>query len=144
MLYEHGFSSSAVSRSTDDGLRLFDCRVTNAVKCLPPNNRPVASEINNCSDYLERELRHPRVVLALGGVAHKAVVRALGLRQADFRFGHGAVHALADGRVIVDSYHCSRYNLNTRRLSESMFADVFSRARHFLASDGLPVGASAP
>ena len=131
-LYEYGFSSRPVSESADDGLELIDCRITNSVKCLPPENKPVGSEIANCNTYLTHELELlpvPEVVLALGGVGHKALIRALGLRQADYPFGHGAEHTI-DGRfLLLDSYHCSRYNTNTGRLTSAMFREVFARAR---------------
>lgn len=134
MLHRFGFSSAPESVSADDGLTLTDCRITNAVKCLPPGNKPVGAEINTCNSYLANELsglpEHP-VILALGGIAHRAVVKALGLRQAEFAFGHGAVHR-ADAFTLLDSYHCSRYNTNTGRLTEDMFADVFRTARQLL------------
>lgn len=134
-LYEYGFSSRPVSESADDGLELIDCRITNSVKCLPPDNKPVGSEVANCNSWLASELEllpNPEVVLALGGVGHKALIRALGLRQADYPFGHGAEHTV-DGRfALLDSYHCSRYNTNTGRLTGAMFRDVFARARELL------------
>jgi uracil-DNA glycosylase family 4 len=127
-LYDYGFSSQPVSVA-GDGLVLYDCRITNAVKCLPPGNRPVAREVNNCNEFLQTELERARVLIALGGLAHKAVVRALSLRQSDYRFGHDAEHRLPGERVLIDSYHCSRYNTNTGRLTSAMFAAVFERAR---------------
>ncbi len=134
-LYEYGFSSGPVSESADDGLQLIDCRITNSVKCLPPENKPIGSEVANCNAYLVNELEllpNPEVVLALGGVGHKALIRALGLRQADYPFGHGAEHRI-DGRFLVrDCYHCSRYNTNTSRLTGAMFREVFARARELL------------
>lgn len=128
-LYDFGFSSAPASVSADDGLVLHDARVTNAVKCLPPENRPVAAEVNRCGGFLRDELERARVLLILGGVAHKAVIRALGLKQKDYPFGHDVAHRLADGRVLIDSYHCSRYNRNTGRLTPAMLAAVFARAR---------------
>jgi uracil-DNA glycosylase family 4 len=133
-LHAHGFSSRPTSASADDGLQLRDCRITNAVKCLPPQNKPVGAEVNACNAFLAAELTDladTAVVLALGGVAHKAVVAALGLRQKDFPFGHAAEHAV--GRLrLIDSYHCSRYNTQTGRLTEGMFDRVFARARALL------------
>lgn len=137
-LYDFGFSSAPESRSADDGLVLHECRITNAVKCLPPENKPVADEVNNCNGFLGEELRFAHVLLALGGVAHKAVIRSLQLRQKDYPFGHDAEHALPDGRILVDSYHCSRYNTNTGRLTPDMFAAVFQRLTERLADAGLP------
>lgn len=131
-LHRFGFASAAESRHADDGLQLIDCRITNAVKCLPPQNKPVGAEVNACNDFLGPELAGARVILALGGVAHRATVRALGLRQRDVPFGHGAEHRLARGRYLLDSYHCSRYNTQTRRLTPAMFEGVFERARALL------------
>lgn len=137
-LHAHGFASAPRSLGPGDGLALRDCRVTNAVRCLPPGNRPVAAEINQCNDFLAAEMQQPRVLLALGGLAHKAVIRALGLRQARHPFGHAAEYPLPDGRVLLDSYHCGRYNTNTGRLTPAMFAAVFARARWWVGGRGLP------
>jgi len=104
------------------------------VKCLPPDNKPVGAEINTCNRFLAAELATlpaGAVVLALGGIAHRAIIKAVGGRQADFKFAHGAVHALSGFRLL-DSYHCSRYNTNTGRLTEAMFAEVFDQARLML------------
>ncbi len=134
-LHRHGFASRPESLAADDGLQLIDCRITNAVKCLPPQNKPVGAEINACRDFLAVELAGlpaGAVVLALGSIAHKSVVAACGLRQKDCVFAHGAEHALPGGRVLLDSYHCSRYNTQTRRLTETMFDAVFARARALL------------
>lgn len=131
-LHRHGFASKPVSEAADDGLRLQDCRISNAVKCLPPDNKPIGAEINNCNSFLAAELAAPRLLLALGGIAHRAVVKALGLRPAHWRFGHAAEHRLPDGRVLLDSYHCSRYNTQTKRLTPAMFDQVFRRARILL------------
>ncbi len=134
-LHKFGFSSAAESRSADDGLELLDCRITNAVKCLPPENKPVGAEIKTCNRYLANELQTlapGSVVLALGGIAHRAVVKARGLRQAQYRFAHAADHDLG-GFHMLDSYHCSRYNTNTGRLTPAMFDIVFERARELLS-----------
>jgi uracil-DNA glycosylase family 4 len=134
-LHDFGFASRAESVSTDDGLRLVDCRISNAVKCLPPGNKPLTEEIHRCNDYLEREiamLPTGAVVVALGGIAHKAVLRAAGLKAAGFAFAHGAEHRLPADRTLLDSYHCSRLNTNTGRLTAAMFDRVFARARHLL------------
>ena len=133
-LHEFGFSTGPESQSADDGLALIDCRITNAVKCLPPENKPVGAEINTCNVFLANELARlapESVVLALGGIAHRAVVKAVGVRQADYRFAHAALHDL-DGFRMLDSYHCSRYNTNTGRLTPTMFRDVFRTARQLL------------
>ncbi|MEE9345615.1 MAG: uracil-DNA glycosylase [Methylococcales bacterium] len=134
-LYQFGFSNQAQSIHLNDGLQLTDCRITNAVKCLPPANKPISSEVNQCNTFLMREigdLADGSVILALGTVAHKAVVKALQLRQVDFPFAHNTAHQLS-GKVLVDSYHCSRYNVNTKRLTTEMFHDVFKRIRTLLA-----------
>jgi uracil-DNA glycosylase len=134
MLHKFGFSSHDESVSTDDELRLTNCRITNAVKCLPPDNKPVGAEINTCNTFLANELHAlPKgsVVLALGGIAHRAIVKAMGRRQADFKFGHEALHDLGDFQML-DSYHCSRYNTNTGRLTTAMFASVFAKAKALL------------
>ncbi len=133
-LHKFGFSSSAESLSADDGLTLLDCRITNAVKCLPPENKPVGAEINTCNRFLANELDTlaPRsVVFALGGIAHRAIIKARGLRQADFKFAHAAEHDLGHFEML-DCYHCSRYNTNTGRLTPAMFDAVFERARELL------------
>ena len=134
MLHKYGFGSRDRSESVDDGLELIDCRITNAVKCLPPDNKPVGAEINTCNTFLANELEllpEDSVVVALGGIAHRAIVKAMGLRQADYKFGHAALHDLGRFRVL-DSYHCSRYNTNTRRLTEEMFDAIFAAVRNLL------------
>ena len=134
MLHKFGFSTHAESLAVDDELELRDCRITNAVKCLPPDNKPVGAEINTCNAFLANELAtlaERAVVLALGGIAHRAVIKALALRQADHKFAHAAVHDLGSLRML-DSYHCSRYNTNTGRLTTEMFEGVFGQARDLL------------
>jgi uracil-DNA glycosylase len=131
-LHTFGFASRPESVSCDDGLELVDCRITNAVKCLPPENKPEPVEIKTCNHYLADELAgspEVRVILALGLVAHKAVLMAFGQRQSALAFAHGARHRLPDGRVLIDSYHCSRYNTQTRRLTAEGFHDVFRLIR---------------
>lgn len=131
-LYRTGLASAAVSRSRDDGLVLRGVRITNAVKCLPPANKPEAREVDQCNEYLRSELAahsSVRVVVALGLIAHNAVLKALGLQRSKHRFAHAAEHDLSAGRVLLDSYHCSRYNTQTRRLTQSMFESVMGRAR---------------
>jgi uracil-DNA glycosylase family 4 len=134
-LHKFGFASHAESLAADDALSLLDCRITNAVKCLPPDNKPVGAEVNTCNVFLANELRTlppASVVLALGGIAHRAIVKAVAGRQIDFKFGHAAEHEV-DGRfLLLDSYHCSRYNTNTGRLTADMFQQVFARARELL------------
>lgn len=134
-LYKFGFSSAAESISCDDPLKLKDCRISNAVKCLPPGNKPVGAEINTCNTFFAAELKSlppGAIVVALGGIAHRAIIKAVGGRQVDYKFGHLAEFEV-DGRfTMLDSYHCSRYNTNTGRLTPAMFEQVFSRARHLL------------
>lgn len=130
-LHELGFGSQAQSVAADDALRLRGLRITNSVKCLPPQNKPLPDEIARCNGFLKAEissLDSVRVLLALGRIAHDAVLDALALRRSSARFGHGAEHALSDGRMLIDSYHCSRYNTNTRRLTPQMFREVVARA----------------
>ena len=136
-LYDFGFSNTPVSQALDDGLRLKNCRITNAVKCLPPANKPTTVEINTCNSYLQAELQElasGSVVLALGVVAHRAVLRALGLKQATYRFAHGKHYRLPDDHHLLDSYHCSRYNTQTKRLTQRMFRLVFTKAARLLAT----------
>jgi uracil-DNA glycosylase family 4 len=133
-LYHFGFSSRPVSESRDDGLQLRRCRISNAVKCLPPHNKPVAAEIRNCNGFLRAELNalpQHAVVVALGKIAHDAVLRALGVALSRHVFAHGSEHEVS-GLVLLDSYHCSRYNTQTRRLTEAMFEAVWQRARELL------------
>lgn len=137
-LHAFGFGSRAESVAADDGLELVNCRITNSVKCLPPENKPIGSEINACNRFLAKELELVRpgsVVVALGGIAHRAVVKALGKRQADFPFSHAAEHPIDERFPLLDTYHCSRYNTNTGRLTPEMFRAVFARARELLDAD---------
>jgi uracil-DNA glycosylase len=131
-LYKFGLASGPESITADDGLKLMDARITNSVKCLPPANKPLPAEVAECNAYLRAELqqsRSARVILALGAIAHAAVLRAYELRPAQFRFAHGSQHDLATGQVLLDSYHCSRYNTQTRRLTTEMFEAIIERAR---------------
>lgn len=135
-LYKFGFSNQPQSVSREDGLRLKRVRITNAVKCLPPQNKPEGSEIINCNDFLKNEIMSLPArtgILALGNIAHQAVLRATASKQKEFPFGHGNVHSLANGRWLLDSYHCSRYNTQTRRLTEAMFESVFEQAQALIA-----------
>jgi len=138
-LYEFGFSSSARALSHDDGLQLNRCRITNAVKCLPPGNRPTIEEIRYCNGYLKSEigeLASGSVILALGTVAHQAVLRATGLAVTSKRFSHGAIHELPGDIVLVDSYHCSRYMTQTKRLTPDMFKSIFNSLSQLLGDRG--------
>jgi uracil-DNA glycosylase family 4 len=131
-LHSLGVSSATVSVSRDDGLQLTGVRITNAVKCLPPANKPTPAEIRSCNAFLRAELAAhdaARVVVALGRIAHDAVLDALDLPRGGFRFAHAARHVLGPGRWLLDSYHCSRYNTQTRRLTPEMFREVLCAAR---------------
>ena len=131
-LIEMGFARGAYGAAPGDGLRLEGCMITNAVRCVPPANKPTAAEIKACRGFLAARIAAlPRLqaVLALGRIAHESVVAAIGARQAEHRFAHGARHRLADGLTLYDSYHCSRYNTNTGRLTEQMFREVFIHIR---------------
>ena len=134
-LDKFGLSQGSYDRRPDDGLRLTGARIANAVRCVPPENKPLPAEIVACRPYFLAELAAlPRlkVLLALGQIAHQQVLAALGLRQAAYRFGHGAVHALPSGLHLADSYHCSRYNTNTGRLTAEMFESVFAKVMPLL------------
>jgi len=137
-LFEFGLSTGPASVSADDSLRLVDCRISNSVKCVPPGNKPLPIEIATCNRYLADELgtvRDGTVLLALGAIAHGAALRALGLKPAGYKFAHGAEHALPRGMTLIDSYHCSRYNTNTRRLTTAMFRTVVGRAAQLARQD---------
>ena len=134
-LHRHGFGSHGESVSAGDGLELIDCRITNAVKCLPPANKPLPAEMRACNPYLSAELASlppDAVVLALGQIAHRAVLLGCGLKQLALPFAHAAEYVLPGGRRLIDSYHCSRYNTQTRRLTEAMFYQVMARCRALL------------
>lgn len=129
-LHQFGFASQSTSVSADDALVLQGCRITNAVKCLPPANKPETAEVRQCNHFLAAEIAALPVgaaILALGNVAHAAVLMALELPAKAGKFGHGAIHELAHSRKLYDSYHCSRYNTQTRRLTTDMFHAVFAR-----------------
>ena len=139
-LHKYGFANQAEGASPDDGLKLKDCRITNAVKCLPPANKPQPDEIKTCSRYISAELKATRqgsVVLALGLIAHHAVLRSFGLKASQYKFAHGAEHVLPEGRMLLDSYHCSRYNTNTKRLTTAMFEKVVARAKILTGQSGV-------
>ncbi len=131
-LHQAGLATRPVSNSADDGLRLPGCRITNAVKCLPPENKPETREVDRCNVYLAAELdalAPGAVILALGVIAHRAVLKAYGLKLSAYVFGHDEIHALPNGQFLLDSYHCSRYNTQTGRLTTEMFLAVVARAR---------------
>ncbi len=137
-LYKFGYASRAESISADDGLQLRGCRISNAVKCLPPGNKPTPAEIKTCNVFLRNELLALPTsarILALGSIAHNAVLMAFGQKVGFAKFGHGAMHGLPSGHTLFDSYHCSRYNTNTRRLTEASFHAVFAKIASHLATE---------
>jgi len=130
-LVKYGLAKGDYKASPDDGMMLSNCRIANAVRCVPPQNKVIAAEINACRPFLDSEIAAMpslKVIIALGGVAHGALLSVFGLKKGAHRFAHEACHNLPDGLVLVDSYHCSRYNTNTGRLTEAMFHSVFERA----------------
>jgi uracil-DNA glycosylase family 4 len=134
-LHEFGYSNQPTSHALNDGLRLKNARITNAVKCLPPQNKPSGDEINQCNHFLAAELNmlpETAVILALGNVAHQAVLKAYQLKLSSAKFAHNVVHELPDGRYLIDSYHTSRYNVQTKRLTKAMFSDVFEHIKSLI------------
>jgi uracil-DNA glycosylase family 4 len=127
-----GFARGDYRAAPDDRLELIDCRIANAVRCVPPQNRPLGGEVNACRQFLEGELHappQPAVVLPLGGIAHASVLRALALKRSRHPFAHGAIYRVQGGMTLAPSYHCSRYNLNTGRLTPAMFEQIFATVR---------------
>ena len=148
-LLKFGLAEGEYRADPGDGLRLRGAVILNAVKCLPPANKPLPEEIATCRHYLDASLialPKVRVVVALGQIAHVAAARTLGLPPSATKFGHGSEHAAPDGRLLLSSYHCSRYNQNTRRLDEAMFESVFERAisRRPTPPDRRSAGEGAP
>lgn len=130
-LAKFGLSNDRYDSRVDDGLALVGVMIINSVKCLPPQNNPTPQEITTCRRFLTAQiaaLPGLRVFVALGRIAHESFLRSEQRRLADFPFAHAAVHDLGEGRALIDSYHCSRYNTNTGRLTAGMFEDVFARA----------------
>ena len=131
-----GLSTGQYDKRPDDGLALKDCRITNAVRCVPPKNKPIGAEIASCRPFLLADIMaepRPRALLALGRIAHDSILTCLGKKKAQFPFGHNVRHEMDAGLALYDSYHCSRYNTNTRRLTPDMFEAVFERIRQDLA-----------
>lgn len=133
-LLKYGLAKGEYKADPHDGLELINARITNAVRCLPPENKPIGEEINNCRPFLSSEienLRNLKIILCLGLVSHNSVIKTLGGKISAHKFGHGAVHNLGS-LTIIDSYHCSRYNTNTGRLTTEMFEDVFDTIKGLL------------
>ena len=125
------FSKGKYAGRIDDNLKLKDCTITNAVRCVPPQNKPISEEINNCNNFLKKTIeihKNLKVIIALGLIAHKSIISALNLKQKLYKFKHGNKHKI-DNLILIDSYHCSRYNTNTRRLNEEMFEKIFFEAK---------------
>lgn len=135
-LLKFGFARGAYDARADDDLMLVGCRITNAVRCVPPANKPEPPEIRSCGQFLSAEIAAmPRLaaILALGQIAHQAVLAAHGQKRAHYRFAHGAIHALPSGPILADSYHCSRYNTNTGQLTPGMFEAIFAELKRRLS-----------
>jgi len=136
-LLKFGFAKGEYKERKDDGLEMISARITNAVKCVPPQNKPIGAEINTCRQFLEREIedmrgRNLKVIMSLGLVSHNAVVKTTGNKLSSFKFTHGKAHEIGGGLKLVDCYHCSRYNTNTQRLTPEMFEDVFKKIQTLL------------
>lgn len=134
-LHKYGFASSSTSHLSSDNMQLVDCRITNAVKCVPPANRPITSEITHCKRFLRDEISMMvpgSVLLALGTIAHRATLKALDLTQARYRFYQYAEYELPNGLKLIDSFHPSRYNQNTGKITAKIFENVFDRIRLIL------------
>lgn len=144
-LLKMGFATGDYKESRDDGLMLHGCRITNAVRCVPPENKPEPSEIKQCNSFLKAEIAampNLRLIVSLGTISHNAVLKALGHKASFGKFAHGAVHRLNHGLILLDSYHCSRYNINTGRLTQAMFDEIIGKAKT-LIGDGELKAASA-
>lgn len=131
-LSKFGFARGTYKARPDDSLQLQDCRITNAVRCVPPQNKPVGAEMKACRPFLEatiRSMENLKVILALGRIAHENTLSTLGHKRSAWTFSHNARHQFEQDLCLVDSYHCSRYNTNTRRLTPEMFEAVFAKVR---------------
>lgn len=129
-LLKYGLAKGEFKARADDGLELMNCRITNAVRCLPPENKPIGSEINNCRPFLLSQIDHMpslKIILSLGLVSHNTVLKTFGEKLSSHKFVHQAKHKLQNGLTLIDSYHCSKYNTSTKRLTETMFHDVFEQ-----------------
>lgn len=129
-LHKFGFASKSTSVSVDDKLKLKNCRITNAVKCVPPANKPTIEEIKICNVYLKNELQALQpgnVMLALGKIAHDSIIRSFDLKLSQHPFGHENIHEIGNSLTLIDSYHCSRYNTQTKRLTQKQFEHVFKK-----------------
>lgn len=137
-LQKYGFTTGTYGKTVADGLTLVGCRITNAVRCVPPENKPTGAEVRACAGYLRSELAalsNLTCILALGALSHNALLTVLGEKKSAFPFGHCAQHQLGNGLILADSYHCSRYNTNTGRLTEDMFCQVFEGIRDLIGTN---------
>ena len=134
-LVKFGFAVGTSIASSEGAVELKNCRIANAVRCVPPKNKPIGSEVSACADFLQQEIQNMpnlKVILALGTIAHNSVLGIFQLRRSYWKFAHNSCHQLGEGPVLIDSYHCSRYNTNTGRLTEDMFYAVFRTIRKFI------------
>lgn len=134
-LVKFDFAKGNYGKSREDGLELTDAIIVNAVRCVPPENKPIGAEINNCRPFLRATVEQTtsvQCVVALGGIAHNSFLTLFDVKKKDFPFGHGNEHQLPNGTLLIDSYHCSRYNTNTGRLTEEMFENIFARVREIV------------
>ena len=132
-LIKFGFARGEFKACPDDGLKLMNCRITNAVRCVPPENKPIGAEINTCLQFLNNQLTimpNLKIIVSLGLVSHNAVLKASGEKLSAHKFAHKAVHQLQNGLILIDSYHCSKYNTSTKRLTEPMFHEVFELVKN--------------
>lgn len=138
-LLDFGFARGQYNKSTDDGLQLLKTRISNSVRCVPPQNKPLPEEIKICNQFLRKEfqqLSNLRAILALGAVAHRAILMALDVKATPYKFSHHAIHSLDEGKLVLfDSYHCSRYNTQTNRLTREMFRNVFASIKQQIATN---------
>jgi uracil-DNA glycosylase family 4 len=135
-LLKHSFAKGTYHSSGNDNVVLINCRITNVVRCVPPQNKPTTEETKNCQPFLDQELEEMKslkVILCLGKVSHDAILRNMKIQLSLYPFGHNKVHKISEELTIVDSYHCSRYNTQTGRLTEEMFGDVFKTIKELLA-----------
>lgn len=136
MLLEFGFAEGNYDSQHTEEIELNSCLITNAVRCVPPQNKPTATELENCLAYLTSTIEcmmNLQVILALGKVAHDAILKSLDLKQSHYQFKHSAVHNVSERFSLLDSYHCSRYNLNTKRLTETMFREIFRESKKLIS-----------
>ena len=134
-LLKFGWASGTYKQAPDDGLELKNAMITNAVACVPPENKPTPKEIDTCNERLKatiQSMKNLHIILSLGRISHQAVIKAFGLKQSAFPFAHGNVHHLLNGIYLVDSYHCSRYNINTNQLTQEMFNAVFEKIKQLI------------